>query len=226
MNSRVVQIPVRKQGAWEKGHWSTRILTIDVASGTLTISRCHHPKNILYHSIQLESVQMWPHFVQRDLEEYINSIQAKMTVRFVGTVVPVPDFSRREAVTCGRAAVTATAGVAEAQPPSRDSTPPSVTLLSDPSSTASDFLFIAGDGTKKPRTVEKVLGRASEVWMIRFTTFQSYVLALRLVYAMKNAEGQRKQLLGSTAEHDLEVIQQEWTNAGGASGIHAEMRLV
>lgn len=230
MDTRVVQIPVLKQGVWEKGNWSTRILTIDVATGTATVSRHKHPKNILYHSIQLDLVQMWPHFTQRDLEDYIRSINAKMTLRLIGKVVPVPDFSNRHLVNFRPAAAAppaTTAGTASAagspsQPTSKTSAASGAAVPSaEIPSISTDYGFIAGDCTKKRRHVETT-AVVSEAWMLRFTTYQSYELALMLIAAMKNEKGQPKQLLGNTADHDLDVIRQAWVREGGAAGINAE----
>jgi hypothetical protein len=67
-----------------------------VATGVIvTFSRYNYPKSILYHTLQLDLVQMWPHFAQSDLEGRIQSISAKMTLRLIGTVVALPDFSNR-----------------------------------------------------------------------------------------------------------------------------------
>lgn len=225
MDTRVVQIPVLKQGVWEKGNWSTRILTIDVATGTATISRHKHPKNILYHSIQIELVQMWPRFGQECTEDYIRSIKAKMTLRVIGKVVPVPSFTNRQLVdgtpAAGETGAAAAAGVAS-QPLSKTSTRSGAAVPSADLSTAStDYGFIAGDGTKRRRPVDAAVP-VSEVWMLRFTTFQSYELALMLIAAMRNERGQYKQLLGNSAEHDLDVIRKAWVRDGGAKGINAE----
>lgn len=215
MASQVVQIPVLKQGAWDKGSWSTRILTLDIATGTATISRRSHPKNILYHAMELELVQMWPHFAQRDLEDYINCMESKMTLRLIGKAVPVPDLSTRQVVT-----ETALAAAGAAGPHVPESSHSSAAAGSK-TSRSGDYRVIAGDGSKQQRSVD-AKRRSDEVWMIRFTTYQSYELALVMVSAMRGANGQPGHLLSTQAERDLRVIHSAWMRCGGAAGLNAE----
>ncbi|KPI88070.1 hypothetical protein ABL78_2846 [Leptomonas seymouri] len=219
MDSRVVQIPVRKQGAWERGNWSTRVLTVDVATATLTVSRRHHPNNVLYHSMQLDAVQMWPHFKQRNLTDSIHSIQAMMTLRLIGRVVPVPEFSSRRGLT------PASVETAQSALPSETSKVPTAALGIYPSSLVSRYAFTAGNRSKEPRLLGTWFG-SKEVWMIRFTAYQSYELFLELVRAMSHEKVHRAPLLGSAAEHDLDVIRTAWVKNGGASGINTEIALL
>ena len=234
MQSQVVQIPVLKQGVLEKSSWSTRILTIDVATATVTISRKNHPKNVLYHSMMLDLVQMWPHFAQSDLESCMQSMNAKMTLRLIGKVVPVPDFSSRRFHTSasmtakGKTAATANAASATAastpsQPSSTISARASAAALLD-TAAAGNYRFTPCDKKKRPRSVDRGVP-VEEVWMIRFTAYQAYELALVLIDAMRDASGKPKHLLVRTAEHDLEVIRKAWIQSGGTIGINAETAL-
>lgn len=224
MASQVVQIAVLKQGVWDKGSWSTRILTLDVATATATVSRKHHPKNLLYHSLQLDMVQMWPHFTQRDIEDYINSIEAKMTLRLIGKVVPVPNLSSRQVLTAAASAeAAAAADSVTSSTRSAGSAAPTATATRTPSKSLSskDYGVIACNGAKKQRPVDAASG-APEVWMIRFTTYQSYELALVMMNAMRTESGQPRHLLANKAVQDLQVIRTAWLRRGGAAGLNAE----
>jgi hypothetical protein len=78
---------------------------------------------------------------------------------------------------------------------------------------SSDYAFIAGDGRKEHRTADKMM-RMEEVWMVHFTTNQSYELSLQLISTIKCENGQRKQLLSSAADHDLKTAGNTWVKSG------------
>jgi hypothetical protein len=235
MYSQRAQVPVLKQGRIETGSWSTRVLTIDVASGTVTISRHNHPNNVLYHSLHVSQVLMWPHFGQKSLEDPINSLNAKMTLRIVGKVVPVPQFSAEVTTTIAEenavqllCNTTVTASTATVTPEETHATPS--TGSSAPPNTSNStsvkspyFTFTVSDSAKKSRsTPEGAHGEKNEAWMIRFTTFKSYELTLALLQTMSNAGVTRKQLFGPQLLEDFMKVKKAWGQYRGIEGLDTE----
>lgn len=91
-----VQLDCLEQGSLDSTNWSTRTLTIDTHTATLTISRCNHPANMFYHTLKLSTVQLWPHFCADATHDDFNSIEAKRTLCIFGTTAAVPDFTEEE----------------------------------------------------------------------------------------------------------------------------------
>lgn len=235
MYSQPVQIPVLKQGVWEKGNWSTRVLTIDVATGTLTISRRNHPNNVLYHALQVTQVQLWPRFGQARTESPINSLDAKMSLRVVGEIVAVPHFSVGGAtVTDDTAvasltnmyAVTQSATAAANVEAGSAAVPVEVAAPSHTPETKqtmqSHFAFTASASSKKSRSLTAGSHGKSNAWMLRFTTFKSYELAVVLMQAMCSTEAEREQLFGPHLHADFVAVKKAWSRHKGIEGLAIE----
>ncbi|KPA74430.1 hypothetical protein ABB37_09124 [Leptomonas pyrrhocoris] len=231
MLSQRAQIPVLKQGRVEKGNWSTRILTIDIATATVTISRNDHPNNVLYHSLKVTKVQLWPRFGQECIESAITSLKAKMTLRIAGKVVPVPEFSQEVTTvtedTMGHltdeSEVTATRS-AESESPVQQSLPsPSQHSAGGTSPVNnSPFAFSAGDCTKKSRALSEFAEGEADAWMIRFTTFKSYELALVLLQRMSRSTVVGKPLFGPHVVEDFVAVRAAWAQRKTIAGLDTE----
>ncbi|KPA74433.1 hypothetical protein ABB37_09125 [Leptomonas pyrrhocoris] len=200
-----VQIPVLKQGAIKNGAWSTRVLTIDVATATVTISRHNHPNNILYHSLRVERIQMWPRFAQSSITENFNSLEAQLTLRMMGEVVAVPKFSG-EASTAMEGG-----GDAPQQMPSSLSSPATSALISPNTAAAPAGFSVTNSGSaKQSRPLTSSMNWMSDAWFIQFTTFESLELAVRLLLRMRNKESVEVRQFCPYAEEDLKRIKTAW----------------
>ncbi|GET91251.1 hypothetical protein, unknown function [Leishmania tarentolae] len=200
--SKAVQFSVLKQGSLEQGSWSQRVLTIDTKSNTVTISRKHHAEHVFYHSLEVVYVQMWPRYKASELGGHFNSLKAKMTLRIFGKQVPVPKMTV-EAVT--------TAEVAEMirvpSVPSSISLDASLNIERPPVAAASPSHRL------KERHSVTEGGTHDELcdsWMVRFTSIDSYELAVMLLRNMRNKEGKRKRLFGDHVFEDLERVKKAW----------------
>lgn len=164
-----LQISCEKQGRDDSSSWSTRILTIDNATCTLTISRHHHPNNVFYHSVHVKEVQQWPHFTEEAIDGNLESLHSKRTLVILGIEVPVPNF---------------TLDFLDAQNPHAQPTPHPADATSDTSSLSSaQYSFMAGDAHKKSRPV---VSGGYDTWVLRFTTQEAYDVAVAAMKEMKN----------------------------------------
>ncbi|AIO00815.1 hypothetical protein LPMP_312280 [Leishmania panamensis] len=199
---KAVQFAVLKQGALESGSWTQRVLTIDTTTDTVTISRKQHSKNLFYHSLEVLHVQMWPRYKACEVAPQFNSLKAKMTLRIFGKQVPVPKMSVEEVTAAEVAAM--------------------IRLPSVPSSISLDAsLNIERPPAAAPLHSEKLKPRPSaaaastgddlcDSWMVRFSSIDSYELAVLLLSNMRNKEGKRKRLFGHHVLTDLECVKKAW----------------
>lgn len=208
-----VQIPVRKQGTVKKAQWSTRILTIDAATATVTISRHKHPNNIFYHTLRVEYVQMWPRFGQSLVAEDFYQLETKLTLRIAGENVAVPNLSdgaarmtqERAAAECTPTTTTTAAGKQQEQ--SANSSPsPSFTTTPNTSADSSTFCVTASDSAKVSRPLSSSMNWITDSWMIQFTTFESYELAVRMLLRMRSTDHIEVGSLCPHAKEDLQAI--------------------
>lgn len=196
--SRRAQFAVRKQGTVASGSWSTRTLTIDTDTCTVTVSRHNHPNNVLYHSLEVKVVQMWPRFRPDMLDDDYQSLKAKMTLRIVGKEVPVPYFSADDAAVVNTSSLSTPSRSAGGNPDS---------VLSN----SADFAFIAGDTSKKSRPLQIQDGdELYEVWMLRFTSIESYEAAVTLLGCLKNPDGSTKKVYGDHVAVDMTAVKSAW----------------
>ncbi|AYU81458.1 hypothetical protein CGC20_2905 [Leishmania donovani] len=200
--SKAVQFSVLKQGSLEPGSWTQRVLTIDTKSDTVTISRKHHPEHVFYHSLEVAHVQMWPRYRASEISGHFNSLKAKMTLRIFGKQVPVPKMSV-EAVTA--------ADVAEMirvpSVPSSISLDASLNIERPPVAAAT---LSQKQKERHPATATSANDDLCDSWMIRFTSIDSYELAVMLLRNMRNKEGKRKRLFGDHVLQDLECVKKAW----------------
>lgn len=181
-----VQISCEKQGRDDTSSWSTRVLTVDPATGTLTISRHHHTNNVFYHSVQVKEIQQWPHFPRTTIDEAFESLHAKRTLCVLGREVPVPSFS----LACTENEDAAPVPMQHGADATSDSS----------SSPATQYTFMAGDTHKKSRPLES---GGWESWVIRFTTEDAYEVAVAALYQLPDVHFNPKH---STESATMEVF--------------------
>jgi hypothetical protein len=202
-----VQIPVLKQGTLKKAQWSTRVLTIDVATATVTVSRHNHPNNVLYHSLRVNYMQMWPRFPQSLIACDFTLLEAKLTLHVVGEHVAVPSFAA-SANTQTTAAVTGKGADSSAGP---SSPAPSASSATTPDTAASPYsAFTWSDSAKRSRSLTSSMNWLADAWLIQFTSFDSYEMAVRLLLQMRNKESVRLRELCPYVEGDLKTIRKAW----------------
>lgn len=189
-----VQIPVLKSGSMKKAQWSTRVLTLDVATATVTVSRKHHPSNVLYHSLHVERVLMWPRIAQSYIAQDMCLMESMLMLRLEGTAVSVPTFSAEV-----NAQTTNGVGAAADAP----------TAL-EPSAASPAFSLTVSDGMKQSRQLTSSKNWMEDAWMIRFTTYESYTVAVRLLMAMRKTDGVELCELNPHAAEDLRRIEAAW----------------
>jgi hypothetical protein len=174
-----VQVDCLKQGAVDTTKWSTRVLTVDSRTGTLTISRRGHPESVFYHSLKPSKVQRWPHFCPTAIDDNFSSTEAKRTVVVFGTTERVPDFTEEEVALVGiplppssllRDAVSQTSSsypeAAQAELPRRiPERLPSATTANKPS---------------RNTVRHEKLGKF-DVWVLRFPSKAAYNVAMHML---------------------------------------------
>jgi hypothetical protein len=200
------QLPVRKQGSFATGSWSTRTLTIDTDTATVTISRRNHPEHVFYHSLEVKIVQMWPRFQPDQISDNYFSLKAKMTIRILGTEVLVPYFDTNDAAVTNTSSLSSTPAEYLALNPNTPPLPPHV----------AEFAFIGGDYRKESRPLRsKVVDDLYEAWVLRFTSIEAYEAAVRLLACLRNRDGTLKRVYGSHVEADLAEIKRAWAAEHG-----------
>lgn len=197
------QIAVRKQGLYERGRWSTRILTIDVNAGTVTISRKGKPQEVLYRSLHVQRVEMWPHYSPYAIESSYDSLKAKMVLCITGTEVSltnhsssVSTFLRSNIGSLISASITAD-NTAWSEKPSKH------LGLKDVFSKKNPILSPApssAGATDNPTIT----------WLIHFTSIESYELAVMLFMRFKDEGGSRRKVLWNNVAVDLECVKEAW----------------
>lgn len=172
--------------------WSKRVLTLDTHTSTLTISRNHHPNNVFYHAIKPAVVQRWPHYCMDAIHNDCYSTEAKRTVCVIGRAVDVPDFSATDEM----------AFVAIPIPSSSLVTP----MQREASATGAAFTSGGADAQKRKQ--RRVQGAAFDAWMLRFTSQESYEVAVRMLEAMNGVTfaGKRIQTLPIAAAADATSV--------------------
>lgn len=213
------QFAVRKQGSIASGNWSTRTLTIDTDTATATVSRRNHPNNLLYHSLEVKVVQMWPRYLPETLDDDYTGLQAKMTLRIVGKEVPVPLFTADDEAVVNTSTLSwsaaAAAHAAGAGSRSASGYPSCETSLIK-SPVTSDFAFTAGDSRKKSRPLRQDSdSELYEVWMVRFTAIEAYEAAVTLFGCLRNSDGSPRKVYGDHFAVDLATVKQAWAEYHG-----------
>lgn len=203
------QFAVRKQGSIASGSWSTRTLTVDTDTATATLSRHNHPNNVLYHSMEVKVVQMWPRFVPDVIDDDYNSLKAKLTLRIMGREVPVPFLSADDAAVTNTSSLSSFALANTAAPPGRAD---GAADDCDPLSTMqTEFSFTAGDSRKKSRPLKQdEESQLYESWMIRFTAIEAYEAAVALLGNLRNPDGSIKKVYGDHVAVDLAAVKEAW----------------
>jgi hypothetical protein len=181
-----IQLPCRKQGIFEQGHWSARILTIDAANGTIAVSRKNKPSVVFHHALEVKKVQMWPHFSKEHIVGNFNSLRkSQLVLRIVG--VEIPTSRMRPGVVGNAAAIVqqyrsafAPAPPAAAAGGGRDMSSSDAEEL--PASPTRD-VEVHNSATYKPAKGRQVY------WMLRFERLVSYEAAVLALMSMKRPDG-------------------------------------
>lgn len=161
-----------KQSTHNTDSWSTRVVTVDRLSGTLTVSRHRHPSDVFYHSLRPTVVQTWPHFSTETMNDDFYSTEAKLTLCILGTVASVPDFAAAEEVALVGIALPRTSEVI-AELPDAVYPPPPYT----PATAAS----IAAPSTSVTGRVRREKVGTFDAWVVRFVSKAAYNVALHML---------------------------------------------
>lgn len=211
-----VQVACRKQGTYEQGNWTTRVLTLDPEKGTLAISRKNKPSNVYYHAMELKRVQMWPHYSSQHIVSDFKSVKAMTILRVVG--VDIPGSKVRHAPVATEAAVAAqrddfTAIAQQVSPTGADGRPPSPSSEDElPASPLFDTQQPAAPQTQpraqsatgsKPHSplapITQQFSKGSLVyWMLRFDNFESFETTVSVLSRMKDKDGVPRKFFNTT----------------------------
>lgn len=161
-----VQMECAKQGSIDATKWSSRVLTVDTNTSTLTISRRGHPENLFYHSLKPSIIQLWPYFYADATHDDFYSVEAKRTLCILGTVAPVPDFVVEEVALVGIPLPLSTTDV------------PLETAMQVQ---AVDYAAHRGGAVEKRR--ENTAG-TRDAWVLRFDSKVSYDVVLKMLGGM------------------------------------------
>ncbi|CAC9520838.1 hypothetical protein conserved [Leishmania donovani] len=199
------QIAVRKQGTYERGRWSTRILTIDVDAGMVTISRKSKPQDVLYRSLHVQKVEMWPRYSPYAIEGSYDSLKAKMVLCITGTEVTltnhgssVGNFLRSNIGSLISASIAAENSAWSAKPSKR------VGLKEVFSKRNPMFATIPSNSA--------ATDSSTITWLIQFTSIESYELAVMLFMRFKNEGGSRRKVFSNNVAADLACVKEAWVN--------------
>lgn len=199
------QIAVRKQGMYERGRWSTRILTIDVDAGTVTISRKSKPQDVLYRSLHVQKVEMWPHYSPFAIESSYDSLKAKMVLCITGAEVSltnhgssVGNFLRSNIGPLISASIAAENSAWSAKPSKH------VGLKEVFSKRNPVFATMPSNSA--------ATDRSTITWLIHFTSIESYELAVMLFMRFKNEGGSRRKVFSNNVAADLARVKEAWIN--------------
>lgn len=174
--SQQAQIFVEKQGSMQKGNWTSRILTLDTASGTATVSCKNRPSKVLHHTLRISDIRKFPHVDLAGSKINPDSAEAKWTICVLGCKAPIPDLSAEHAE-----AVDPFTGDNDSNNAQRDKQ----------SSASSDSTPAADAPVKKGHAGVSASDKkaVSEHWLIRCTSQDTYDLAVRLLQRMLHANG-------------------------------------
>ncbi|KAK7201506.1 hypothetical protein NESM_000214400 [Novymonas esmeraldas] len=203
-----VQLVVRKQGAYEHGRWSTRILTIDIDAGTASVSRKNDPAASSDRCLHVQHVQMWPRYNASGIESRYDSLKAKMTLRITGAETSFADAAAaaallRESPSRSSASVTRQSTLyATTDTPSVDSSE-SLTPSDSCSRRSGRSFASSSPSTPAPSAVTKT-------WFINFTSMDSYELAVMLLLRLKNTDGSRRRVFVDNVVADLATVKAAW----------------
>lgn len=187
MSATPIQLPCRKQGIFEQGNWSARVVTVDPAAGTIAISRKHKPNVLFHHAMEVRRVQMYPHF-SRDhiVGNYHSLYKSQLALRIVG--VEIHPSRMRKAEESNAAAIVqrhrsafapaaeAPAGGADISSSDADELPASPTRDTEP------MIPSAASG-------QQAKGR-QVFWMIRFESLLNFEAMVLALMSMKSPSGQ------------------------------------
>lgn len=171
--SHQAQIFVEKQGSMQKSSWTSRILTLDTATGTATVSRKNNTSKVLHHTLRINGLCTFPHVDLAGSKIHPDSAEAKWTLCLLGCKAPVPDLNTEDVAVVDPYTSGGNAHREKQSSASSDATPaPTPTRKSRRGS-------MAGSST------------ASEVadhWLIRCTGQDTYDLAVKLLQKMIGAQ--------------------------------------
>jgi hypothetical protein len=190
--SRTVQMDCLKQSTNNNDSWSTRVLTLDRQTNTLTVSRHRHPSDVFYHSLRPSAVQTWPHFSLETINDDFYSTEAKLTLCILGNVAAVPNFAVNEVALVGVTLPNITEVVAGL--PGTSYPPPEYHPA-----------YAAGDATRVGTTTAAATGGIRRVrrekpgkfdaWVVRFQSKLAYDVALQMLIQMPDVTFSTKQNL-------------------------------
>jgi hypothetical protein len=190
------QIFVLKQGSKQKDSWSSRILTIDTATATATVSRRNQPSKVLHHTIRVNEIRKFPNVDLVHTKVNPNSIEAKWTLCLLGYKAPVPKLETARRVQKVDAHHNRKHdGAAEDKP----------------SSESSDSVSNSDKHAKKsPVSKRKGGAEVLDHWLIQCTSQDTYDLAVKLLeeitHAKDKVEVNSAHDASNPAEKDLAII--------------------
>ncbi|CAJ1033224.1 hypothetical protein Q4I30_006406 [Leishmania utingensis] len=203
------QIAVLKQGTYERGRWSTRVLTLDSEAGTVAISRKNNPQHILHRALNVQSVQMWPHYNRYAIEHHFNSLKAKMVLCITGKEVSLTDpnasvgnYVRNKVGILLSASIAAETNFWTAASLKQGS--PKYSSGQKNSSTSS------AKSAPKPISVDT----STTTWFISFTSIESYEMAVMILMHYKNEDGSRRKLFSNNVVADLARVKRASATEG------------
>ncbi|GET91250.1 hypothetical protein, unknown function [Leishmania tarentolae] len=197
------QMVVRKQGIYERGRWSTRILTIDVDAGTVTISRKRMPQDVLYRTLRIQNVTLWPHYSPHAVQNSYGSLKAKMVMCVTGTEVPLPNhgssvgkFVRSNIESFISASITAENSAWS---------PNHAKQVERKDAVSKNPLLPRVSPNSSPES-------STITWLIQFTSIESYELAVMLFMRFKNEDGSRRRVFSGNVTADLACVKEACRN--------------
>lgn len=178
-----IQLPCRKQGIYEQGNWSARIVTLDPANGTIAISRKNKPHVLVHHAMEVRRVQMWPHFSRDHIVGNFHSLyKSQLALRIVG--VEISPYKMR------RAEETDAAAIVQRH---RSAFAPAPAAGADMSSSDADELPASPTRDAEPLMASPTTGKPSKgsqvFWMIRFESLVNFEAMVLALMSMKGSNG-------------------------------------
>lgn len=213
MRATPVTIAVRKQGLYERGRWSTRILTIDVETSTLCMSRKSCPEDVAYHSMEVHSVQMWPRYTPDCIESRFDSLKAKMVLRITGTLSPC---SNRSSPT-GSPVRSLIGSLFSSPLLKRNPTRSNASSSSQHVSQAGSYTRRRDISFSTASSPTTSAANRQTSWLVTFTTMDSYELAVMLFLCLKNADGTRRHVFTNNVVADLAWVKGAWEEQATSS---------
>ncbi|CAJ1031749.1 hypothetical protein, conserved [Leishmania lindenbergi] len=203
------QIAVLKQGTYERGRWSTRVLTLDSEAGTVAVSQKNNPQHVLHRALNVQSVQMWPHYNRYAIEHHFNSLKAKMVLCITGKEVSLTDhnasvgsFVRNKVGILLSASIAAETNFWTAASLKQGS--PKYSSGQKNSSTS------RAKSAPKPISVDT----STTTWVINFTSIESYEMAVMILMHYKNEDGSKRKLFSNNVAADLARVKRASAKEG------------